>query len=60
MIMYSISEQISKGMELSVLCSEDYAYIPTDIDFSNTILGQNFYDVLKTSCGICLELVEEA
>lgn len=50
MIMYSLDEQISRGMELSVLCSEDYPFMPRDLDVSDTILGQKFFEVIKTSC----------
>lgn len=52
MIFTSLSEMLSQGMELSVLCSEDLREPPTDLDFAGTLLGNTMLEVTAISCGI--------
>lgn len=52
LIISGLEEQISRGMELSVICSEDYPFIPDNHDDSDTLIGSTFIHVLKTSCNI--------
>jgi pimeloyl-ACP methyl ester carboxylesterase len=52
LIVGDLNEQISRGMELSVICSEDYPYLSFEQDNSSTILGDTFLSVLKTTCEI--------
>lgn len=51
-VMGGLQEQLSHGMELSVLCSEDYPYMPAQWDDTNTILGDAFISMIKASCEI--------
>ena len=46
----ALSEQISRGMELSVTCSEDIPYLKTDAASADTLLGATFHEVLRASC----------
>ena len=46
----ALSEQISRGMELSVTCSEDVPYLETDAASADTLLGATFHEVIRASC----------
>ena len=46
----ALSEQISRGMELSVTCSEDVPYLKTNAASADTLLGATFHEVLLASC----------
>jgi pimeloyl-ACP methyl ester carboxylesterase len=48
----TLSEQISRGMELSVICSEDYPHMVMDEATADTLLGATMLQVLHTACGI--------
>ena len=52
MIVSGLMEQLSHGMELSVICSEDYPYMTGDQDDSDSILGNTLLDAMKTECVI--------
>ena len=52
LIMRALNEQISRGMELSVICSEDYPYMSFEQDNSDTILGDTLLSMLRTVCKI--------
>ena len=52
MVLSGLSEQLSRGMELSVICSEDYPKMQDSDADTDTILGNNFLEVMKTSCGV--------
>lgn len=52
MIVSGLMEQLSHGMELSVICSEDYPYMSEDQDDSDTILGNTMLEVIRTECEI--------
>ncbi len=48
----SLSKQISNGMEMSVICSEDFPYMSKALDNTDTLLGNTMIDVIQTQCEI--------
>ena len=50
MVMNSLTDQFARGMELSVMCSEDYPFIDTEADHSDTLLGNIFLEAITTQC----------
>lgn len=52
LIMGSLSAQISHGMELSVICNEDYPFMSGTQNDAGTILGNNFLAAIKAECKI--------
>ena len=52
LIMGSLSEQISHGMELSVICNEDYPFMTDQQQDEDTILGSTFLTAMQTECGV--------
>lgn len=46
----SLNEQISRGMELSVTCSEDFPFLDPLQTGADTLLGPTFLEVIKVSC----------
>ena len=50
MVMNSLTDMLARGMELSVICSEDYPFIDTEADHSDTLLGNIFLESLATQC----------
>jgi len=52
LIMGGLAEQISHGMELSVICNEDYPFMTEQHADEDTILGNTFMSALRTECAI--------
>ena len=52
LIMTGLNEMLSKGMELSVLCSEDYPYMDLSADYSHTLMGNLMLEIVGLQCGI--------
>ena len=52
MVMNGFSDMLALGMELSVSCSEDYPFIDTDADHSDTLLGNIFLESRATQCDL--------
>ena len=52
LVMSGLNEMLARGMELSVMCSEDYPFIDFSDDQGDTIIGNIFLDVVKTSCEV--------
>lgn len=51
MAVESISDQLSRGMELSVLCSEDEPYFPAGTySGEDTVLGRSLVDGISAQC----------
>ncbi len=48
----SLTEQISRGMELSVTCSEDFPFFDPRQTGADTLLGPTFLEVIQVSCEI--------
>lgn len=50
LVMSGLSEMLARGMELSVMCSEDYPFTDFSEDQSNTIIGNIFLEVIEAQC----------
>lgn len=51
LVMSGINEMIARGMELSVMCAEDYPYMNLEADYSETLIGNIFLQSIEASCG---------
>jgi pimeloyl-ACP methyl ester carboxylesterase len=52
LVMGGMTEMIARGMELSVMCSEDYPYIDTAADHRDTLLGDIFLQAVSAQCAV--------
>ena len=52
MVNEQLARQISQGMELSVVCSEDVPYFPEDAREDHSLLGGALVESLLTRCGV--------
>ena len=52
MVMNGLTDVVARGVELSIICSEDYPFIDTSADHSDTLLGSIFLESLKTQCDL--------
>ena len=52
MVMNGLTDVVARGMELSIICSEDYPFIDTKADHSDTLLGGIFLKSLETQCDL--------
>lgn len=52
LVMDSLTESLSRGMELSVMCSEDYPFLNLRADQSNTILGDIMLRGFEAQCSV--------
>jgi pimeloyl-ACP methyl ester carboxylesterase len=52
LVMAGLNEMLARGMELSVLCSEDFPYIDTNADYSHTLMGNLFLKVVDLQCNV--------
>jgi len=52
LVMSGLNEMLSRGMELSVLCSEDYPHIDLSADYSNTLMGNLFLTIIELQCTV--------
>ena len=52
LVMSGITEAISRGMELSVLCSEDYPFMNVNADYDNTLLGNVMLKAIEAQCDV--------
>jgi len=52
LVMTGLNEMLARGMELSVLCSEDFPFIDTSVDYSNTLMGNLFLEVISLQCNV--------
>ena len=50
--MTGLNEMLSKGMELSVMCSEDYPFFDMNADYSETLMGNLMLEIVDLQCGI--------
>jgi len=48
----NLTEMLARGMELSVICSEDVPFYPDDLNHSNTLLGNTLLDVMRAQCDV--------
>lgn len=52
LVMSGLVESLSRGMELSVSCSEDYPFMNFGADHSDTLMGNIMLQVIETQCGV--------
>lgn len=52
LVMSGLNEMLARGMELSVLCSEDYPFIDQSADYSNTLMGNLFLEIIDLQCKV--------
>ncbi len=52
LVMTGLNEMLSRGMELSVLCSEDYPAIDFSADYSKTLMGNLFLEIIDLQCKV--------
>jgi pimeloyl-ACP methyl ester carboxylesterase len=52
LVMSGLNEMLARGMELSVLCSEDFPFLDLAADDSDTLIGNVFLDAIKVQCGV--------
>ena len=51
-VMSGLSEMLAKGMELSVMCAEDYPFMDFSRDYSDKLMGNLLLDIVKVQCEI--------
>lgn len=51
-VMSGLSEMLAKGMELSVMCAEDYPFMDFSRDYSDKLMGNLLLDVVKIQCEV--------
>lgn len=52
LVMSGLNEMLARGMELSVLCSEDFPFIDTNADDSDTLIGNTFLEAVAAQCAV--------
>jgi pimeloyl-ACP methyl ester carboxylesterase len=52
LVMSGLNEMLARGMELSVMCSEDFPFMDLDADYSNTIIGNIFLEAIASQCAV--------
>ena len=52
LVMDNLTESLSRGMELSVMCSEDYPFLNLGADQSDTILGDIMLRGFEAQCSV--------
>lgn len=52
LVMSGLSEMLSKGLELSVMCAEDYPFMDLSADYSQTLMGNLMMKIVDLQCRI--------
>jgi pimeloyl-ACP methyl ester carboxylesterase len=52
LVMSGLNEMLARGMELSVMCAEDYPFMDFEADQGNTIIGNIFLDFVESQCSV--------
>lgn len=52
LVMSGLNEMLSRGMELSVLCAEDYPFIDFTADYSDTLMGNLMLQIIELQCKV--------
>lgn len=52
LVMTGLNEMLARGMELSVLCSEDFPFIDLSADYSDTLMGNLFLEIIGLQCNV--------
>jgi len=52
LVMTGLNEMLARGMELSVLCSEDHPFIDQSADYSSTLIGNLMLEIIELQCNV--------
>jgi len=52
LVMSGLNEMLSKGMELSVMCSEDYPHFDFSADYGDTLMGNLLLEIVSLQCKV--------
>lgn len=52
LVMSGLNEMLSKGMELSIMCSEDYPFFDFSADYSDTLMGNLLLEIVSLQCKV--------
>ena len=52
LVMTGLNEMLARGMELSVLCAEDYPFIDMSADYSETLIGNLMLEIIDLQCSV--------
>ena len=52
LVMAGLSESLARGMEMSVMCSEDYPFLNLSADQSDTLLGDVMLRGIDAGCSV--------
>ena len=52
LVMSGLNEMLAKGMELSVLCTEDYPFIDLSADYGDTLIGNLLLEIIDLQCQV--------
>jgi pimeloyl-ACP methyl ester carboxylesterase len=52
LVMTGLSEMLAHGMELSVICSEDYPFMDLTADYGETLMGNLFLEIVELQCNV--------
>lgn len=52
LVMAGLNEMLARGMELSVLCAEDYPAIDMSADYSDTLIGNLMLEIIELQCNV--------
>jgi pimeloyl-ACP methyl ester carboxylesterase len=52
MVMANLNDMLSRGMELAVMCSEDYPFLNLYADYSDTIIGNIMLEGIRAQCEV--------
>jgi pimeloyl-ACP methyl ester carboxylesterase len=52
LVMSGLNEMLARGMELSVMCSEDFPFIDTSADYGDTLIGNLMLEIIDLQCSV--------
>lgn len=52
LVMTGLNEMLARGMELSVMCSEDFPSIDTSKDYGTTLMGNLMLEIIDLQCNV--------
>ena len=52
LVMSGLNEMLARGMELSVMCSEDFPFLNPGSDYRDTIIGNIFLEAMAAQCAV--------
>jgi len=52
LVMTGLNEMLAHGMELAVICSEDFPLIDLSVDYSDTLMGNLFLEIIELQCNV--------